>query len=126
MLSGKLGKEGGMYLHRVTATWESFVDYLDPKSTFLGTNCNEFKATWSGAVGDNSQVVVAEFPRFGGGKKKSDFQVGVRWEDVQTIIQRFGEAGHPEAIAVREAMKLAAAAKELGWQPPKTTPPHSN
>jgi hypothetical protein len=31
------------------------------------------------------------------------------------MIKKFCEMEHPKALAVREAIKLAAAAKELGW-----------
>ena len=33
-------------------------------------------------------------------------------------VKTLCEAGCPEALAVREASKLATAAKELGWQAP--------
>jgi len=37
---------------------------------------------------------------------------------VESIIEALCEAGCPEALAIRDARKLATAAKELGWQAP--------
>jgi len=65
----------------------------------------------------SSGIVTVDFPRFGEGEyHRSDFEVRVRWKDVERIIKKFCEMEHPKALAVREAIKLAAAAKELGWQ----------
>jgi hypothetical protein len=43
----------------------------------------------------------------------------------QALIEKFCEAKHPDALALREAMRLAEAAKEIGWSPPPTAPPHN-
>ena len=65
----------------------------------------------------SSGIVTVDFPRFGEGEHhRSDFEVRVRWKDVERMIKKFCEMEHPKALAVREAIKLAAAAKELGWQ----------
>jgi hypothetical protein len=75
----------------------------------------------------NAQVVTINFPRFGEGtRRQSDFKVRANWQDVERIVQEFCEARHPEALAIHEAMKLAAAAKELGWRPPEPVVPQSN
>jgi hypothetical protein len=71
-------------------------------------------------------VRESRFSTIWGGQKKSDFQVEVSWEDVEKIIHRFCEVGQPDALALQEAMRLAAAIKELGWQPPETTPAQSS
>lgn len=111
-----------MHLHRVTPTW----DWANPDGTFLGKDAEDYRTTKSIYVGDNPDwFVVASFPRFGGGEKRqSDYEVGMKWNDVERIIEKFCEVAQPEAIAIREALKLAAAAKELGWQPPPS--PQSN
>ena len=44
----------------------------------------------------------------------------IKWKDVEEIIDKFCEVGRAEAIAIREALKLAAAAKELGWRTPSS------
>jgi hypothetical protein len=113
-----------MHLHRVTPTW----DWANPDGVYLGEDCKGFRATKSRFVGDNQDwFVVANFPRFGGGgKRQSDYDVGVKWEDVETIIEKFCDVGHPQAIAVQEALKLANAAKKLGWHPPESASPQSN
>jgi hypothetical protein len=62
-----------------------------------------------------SGIVAVDFPRFGEGEyHRSDFEVRVRWKDVERMIKEFCEMEHPKALAV--TIKLAAAAKELGWQ----------
>ncbi len=79
--------------------------------------------------GDDKWTVLTRFDRFAGGKyRRSDYAVSVSWEDVERIIETLSEAGCPEALAVREARKLATAAKELGWQAPgiATTTPQAN
>jgi hypothetical protein len=64
-------------------------------------------------------TVIIPFSGFGGGPNQaSDFEVEVHWPDVQSILDELCELAHPEAIAIREALKLVAAAKELGWQAP--------
>lgn len=68
-------------------------------------------------------VVSISFPRFGEGERRqSDFEVCAEWNDVQRMIDIFCERGQPEAIAIRNAIKLAEAAQTAGWQPP----PQSN
>ena len=111
-----------MHLHRVTPFW----DWANPDGVYLGKEADDYRATQSTYAGDGPDwIVVASFPRFGGGEKRqSDYEVGVKWNDVQQIIEKFCEVGQPEAIAIREALKLAAAAKELGWKPPSS--PQSN
>jgi hypothetical protein len=55
------------------------------------------------------QVVAVRFDRFGGGDyRKSDFDVVAEWKDIQKMIEKFCEAKHSDALALREAMKLAA------------------
>jgi hypothetical protein len=89
-----------MVLSRVTEKWDfGIIHYSDPRWRFSGLQSNDYRA-----VSDStSWAVIVNFPRFGGGQKKSDFQVAVKWEDVQTIIHKFCEAGQPEAIALQEA-----------------------
>jgi hypothetical protein len=95
-----------MYLNRTT----------DPKDgAFAGQISNRFQA--SRCCGN--MTVATSFPRYGGGTKhQSDFEVEVTWEDVETILETFCKTDHPEAIAIREAQRLALAAKGLGWRPP--------
>jgi hypothetical protein len=73
----------------------------------------------SSYYGTGEWEVITRFERFGNGKQRqADFSVGVCWRDVESIIETLCEAGCSQALAVRDAMKLAAAAKELGWHPP--------
>jgi len=113
-----------MYLHRVTETWE----WANPDGTYLGGQCEDLnmeQSRFANEVDGDEWRAVARFPRFGGGKKRqSDYEVGIRWKDVETIIDKFCEVGRPEAIAIRQALKLAVAAKQLGWRPPAA--PQSN
>jgi len=52
-------------------------------------------------------IVVAEFPHFGEREQRqSDFEVEIRWSDIETIIEKFSEVGHPKAAALLEATKL--------------------
>jgi hypothetical protein len=72
---------------------------------------------------DENPRVYADFDRFGNGRsRRSDFRVSMEWKDVQALIEKFCEAGHPDALALQDAMRLAQAAKELGWRPPKNAP----
>lgn len=107
-----------MYLHRVTETWE----WANPEGAYLGKDCEEIdieKSRFANGDDRDEWRVVAHFPRFGGGdKRQSDYQVGIKWKDVEAIIDKFCQVDRPEAVAIREALKLAAAAKELGWRPP--------
>jgi hypothetical protein len=105
-----------MYLHRVTDTWE----WANPDGVYLGKNCESLVVGKSRFANDAQDWrVFASFPRFGGGEKRqSDYEVGIRWSDVESIIEKFCEVELPEAIAAREAFKLAAAAKDLGWHQP--------
>jgi len=77
------------------------------------------KSSDSFQVNRRRGTVMIPFSGFGGGPKHaSDFEVEVHWTDVQSIVDGLCELPQPEAIAIREALKLAAAAKELGWQEP--------
>jgi len=69
-------------------------------------------------------TVKARFPQFGRGyERKSDFSVAMRWGDVETLIQKFAELNHPDAVKLKAAVQLAQAAEEIGWQPPTNVPP---
>lgn len=105
-----------MYLHRTT--YNPFADYdYAPGGQFAGLVRKNYRALRP--YSNSEWYVATDFDRFGAGtKRQSDFQVGVSWEDVENIITKFCEIGHQEAIAVREARKLAAAVKQLGWQEP--------
>ena len=106
-----------MYLHRVTPTWN-----WDGHEEYLGKDSDDFRTEKSGVRGDRAWIVVAKFPRFGDGEKRqSDFEVGMRWEDVEKIIEHFCGVDHPEAIAYREGRKLVTVIEGLNRQPP-----HSN
>jgi hypothetical protein len=106
-----------MLLSRVTPN--PFDDYcLPPEGKLSGLYQYNYEAIKS--YGDNEWMVVTRFERFGGGKHRlSDFDVAVNWKDVESIIEKFCEAGCLEALALRAARKLATAAKELGWQAPE-------
>jgi hypothetical protein len=103
-----------MLLERVTPTFEDY------EGRFSGQYEHNYTADKPHAWGNKEWKVITRFDRFGGGKQKqSDYAVTVIWEDVERIIKTLCEAGCPEALAVREARKLATAAEELGWQAPQ-------
>jgi hypothetical protein len=78
------------------------------------------------SAGEIRSVVVASFPRFGSGnERRFDFEVRVEWDDIEKMIQKFCEAGRPEAIALLDARHLANAVKNAGWHGP-TALPQSN
>jgi hypothetical protein len=119
-----------MWLNRTTP--DPLEDYRD--SSGIGERSEDFRADTSHFEGEPTfKVVTVTFPRFGNGKKRrSDFEVTVHWEDVEKILEKFCEAGQPEALAIRSAIQLAAAAKELGWRhvvrrrSPERDTPNSN
>jgi hypothetical protein len=64
-------------------------------------------------------AIATDFPRYGAGTKKhSHYCVEVEWADAEKIIERFCEAGLPEAISLQESRKLGAAISELEWRAP--------
>jgi hypothetical protein len=64
-------------------------------------------------------TVVAHFRRLGlGARKQSDFDVHTEWKDVKAIIDKFCEAKHPEALALRRAQAVATAMQALAWRSP--------
>ncbi|MCP3372516.1 hypothetical protein [Bradyrhizobium cajani] len=66
--------------------------------------------------------VRVNFLHFGRGyERTSDFGVNLRWLDVAAAITAFSEMGHPEAIRLRNALDLAKAVEEAGWQPTNET-----
>ena len=61
--------------------------------------------------------VRAQFYSFGRGvERTSDFSVNLRWKDVEAALKSFSEMGHPKAIKLRNALDLANAVEEAGWQ----------
>jgi hypothetical protein len=112
-----------MHLHRVTP--DPFNDFYGNEK-FLGTISEDYVARELG-FDEPGPIVVVKFPRFGNGEKRqSDFEVLVKWEDIDKIIEKFCDAGRSEALAIQSAMKLATAAKELGWRPPENASPYSD
>jgi hypothetical protein len=63
--------------------------------------------------------VVAKFDRFGNGARRSDFEVGVSWSDVEEFLSRFEQLAHPGAIEIQQALKIFRALTESGWKPPQ-------
>lgn len=58
------------------------------------------------------------FPRFGRGKdRRSDFAVEMNWNDVQSYVREFIEMGHPDALYLRRAIRLADKIEDAGWSP---------
>jgi hypothetical protein len=91
-----------VYLHRVIPGWEA-----ESEPPPGGCYSHGYRVLRSS--------VTVDFGGFGEGHR-SDFEVRVGWKDVERMIKKFCEMEHPKALAVRDAIKLAAAAKELGWQ----------
>jgi hypothetical protein len=55
-----------------------------------------------------------DFREFGAGSERfSWFEIRLGWEDIETIMEVMAEAGHPGAIRVRSALKLADAVKDI-------------
>ena len=91
-----------------------------PNGKVTGLYKENYNAVPPNTYYDTEWAVVTLFERFGSGKqRRPDFAVSVYWKDIERIIETLCEAGCADALAVRDAMKLAAAAKELGWQPPQ-------
>jgi hypothetical protein len=100
---------------------------FDPSFVSLSFQSDDFRfATFHVDVPpETTEAVAIRFPRFGdGAKRQSDFEVHVEWKDVERMIHIFCNSGQPEAIAIRHAIKLAAAVQKAGWQP--TASPQSN
>lgn len=58
-------------------------------------------------VGDGRVTVY--FTRFGdGAERRADFAVGIGWQDVEAIIQKFAEMGEKEALRICRARNLAS------------------
>jgi hypothetical protein len=84
-----------------------------------GDFAGEFSNRFAESRCSGNMTVATSFPRYGLGiKHQSDFEVHVTWDDVEKILEIFCKSNHPEAIAIREAQRLAIAAKSLGWRPP--------
>jgi len=67
--------------------------------------------------GPGEVVVATPFPRYGGGSKnQSDYEVCVQWSDAEAIIDKFCEAGHPAALAMREGRRLVEIIQSLPRQ----------
>jgi hypothetical protein len=48
------------------------------------------------------------------------FDVHTEWKDVKATIDKFCEAKHPEALALRRAQAVVTAMQALGWRPPNS------
>jgi len=112
-------REDDMLLERVTPN--PFEDYdFQPDGRFSGMHEHNYTAYKPHAGGKKEWQVTTRFDRFGGGKhRRPDYAVSVSWEDVERIVETLCEAGCPDALALREARKLATAAEGLGWQHPQ-------
>jgi hypothetical protein len=103
-----------MRLSRESFSW--YQEYTG-ESNYCSKASDDFQIAPSGG---DTPCAYASFARFGNGKSRtSDFTVSVEWKDVLAFVEKFCEAGHSDALALREAVKLAAAARDLGWCPPE-------
>jgi hypothetical protein len=113
-LTVSLAKRTVLELRRTTP------NAFDPSLVAVFEASDDFKSDeiWKNSVFIGKSVII-KFPRFGeDAKRQSDFEVCAEWKDVERMIEIFCESAHPQALALRNAVKLAAAAEELGWQPP--------
>lgn len=70
----------------------------------------------------DAKLVQMNFFNFGRGHERtSDFGVILRWADIEDAIKAFSDMGHPGAIKLRNAISLASAAEEAGWQAADTS-----
>jgi hypothetical protein len=110
----------------IRTTPDPFYGYHDDQPTF-GDLSFEFRTDIDDSRRVPRNIVVASFPRYGKGiRNRSDYDVAIQWLDVKMIIEKFCEAGEPQALALREATRLAEAARELGWEAPSSDAPQSN
>jgi hypothetical protein len=66
------------------------------------------------AVSDDKNLAYIYFQKFGAGSERfSDFKVTFVWADIEAIVQKFADHGHPEAKRLVCAKKLAIAVEEL-------------
>ena len=63
--------------------------------------------------------LISKFDRFGNGARRSDFEVGIDWSDIEKFIAYFSQAKHPAAVAFESALELARALAAAGWKPPE-------
>jgi hypothetical protein len=97
-----------MWLHRVTP--DPFqMDKISP------SNIGQFADRTS----IRGNELIAKFDRFGNGARRSDFEVGVDWSDVEKLIAEFSRAKHPAAMEFESALELARALAAAGWKPPE-------
>jgi hypothetical protein len=109
-----------MHLHRVTPDPFEY-DSTPPGGKYLGKESDDLKASALKLFSDAPAipVVVARFDRFGTGtNRKSDYEVLSEWQDVEEMILKFCQAGHPEALRLQAARQLAEAVKTAGWREP--------
>jgi hypothetical protein len=58
--------------------------------------------------------VRVPFGRFGNGPlHQSDYEVRVKWRDVEALIRKFHEMEHPDAIRLQRSLKLGEAAERF-------------
>jgi hypothetical protein len=109
-----------MHLHRVTPSPFEHCG-TPPGGKYLAKESDDLKASALKLFSDAPAipVVVARFGRFEGGtNRRSDYEVLSEWQDVEEMILKFCQAGHPEALKLQAARQLADAVKTAGWQEP--------
>jgi hypothetical protein len=97
-----------MWLHRVTP------DPFQPdkiSESNIGQPADSIAVSHAG--------LVAKFDRFGNGARRSDFEVGIDWDDVERFVAQFSQAKYPRAIEFESALKLARALAVEGWKAPE-------
>lgn len=68
------------------------------KSFEQGPGCVDVKFTYFGEENESRQ-------------KWSHFLVGMDWQDVEALIAKFQEMGHPKALRIKNALKVVACLK---------------
>lgn len=104
-----------MDLHRVTP--DPFANSKIDDEKVTGLSSDDFQLMRDGYLGLASPLVRTHFNRFGNGARKSDFEVFTYWNDIERLLELFASAGHPDAVELVQARKLARAAKNAGWEP---------
>jgi hypothetical protein len=64
--------------------------------------------------GDKEPTADVLSLKFGASSERfSDFEVSLKWSDVEALIRVFSDKGHLEAVRLERARKLATAVEEI-------------
>ena len=65
--------------------------------------------------GTDDVLAAVAFPKFGRGEKPRTYEVEISWLDVESLLHDFIRMEHPNALYLRNILRMTRTVEDHGW-----------